>query len=115
MRHAATLALALALGACDEPPLPPCPDGGTALTWEGFGRPFLEANCDRCHRAGTMDRQGAPWEFAFDTLDDARRHRDRLFARAATTRPTMPPGPDKPGDAERARLAEWLSCLPGPD
>lgn len=109
MRPAA-LGLALLAG-CGLAPLEledlPCPEAGTALTYDGFGRGFFASHCDGCHTTGTS---GAPEGYRFDTLDDVRRHRERIFARAAGPNVSMPPGPRDPPEAERDRLAEWLAC-----
>lgn len=90
----------------DEEPCPP----GSELTYDNFGGPFLDANCQRCHASASEDRNGAPASFTFDTVEDVRDHRERIFARAAGDNASMPPGPDDPPVAERAMLAEWLAC-----
>jgi uncharacterized membrane protein len=104
------LALAL-LAACGAPVLEleevPCPDEGTALTYESFGRGFLASHCNTCH---TASKSGAPSGYRFDTLEDVHRHRARIFARAAGPNVSMPPGPADPPEDERDRLAEWLAC-----
>ncbi len=87
-----------------------CPNGGTALTYDNFGKGFLDAHCQKCHGKPTSDRNGAPASFDFHTEEDARIHRDRIFARAAADNVTMPPGPDDPPAGERYQLAEWLAC-----
>lgn len=88
----------------------PCPPAGTQLTYESFGRTMLSAHCNHCHNAGEGQRHGAPESYRFDTLDDVRTHRDRIFIRAAAGNTTMPPGPDDPSSHEREQLAEWLAC-----
>lgn len=88
----------------------PCPQGGTMLTYESFGRGFLAQNCQTCHGQPTDDRKGAPASFDFATVDEVRAHRSRIFARAAADNDSMPPGPDDPPATERAKLAEWLAC-----
>ena len=69
--------------------------------------PFFADHCDRCHSGA---KHGAPEAFRFDTLDDVRRHADRIFIRAAGPNTSMPGGPDDPPAEERDQLAEWLSC-----
>lgn len=105
--------LGVLLAACAEPVVEledyPCTDD-PALTYESFGRAFLAEHCDRCHSAGPGLRHGAPEGYRFDTLDDVRRHRARIFARAATTNTSMPPGPIDPDPEARERLATWLAC-----
>jgi len=88
----------------------PCPPGGTTLTYDNFGRDFLQANCQRCHGQPAADRDGAPSSFDFGTVDDVRVHKDRIFARAADDNTTMPPGPDDPPSVDRHKLGDWLAC-----
>ena len=107
-------ALLLVLVACADAPLPiedyPCPPSGTQLTYESFGRTFLSAHCNHCHNATESKRAGAPESYRFDTLDDVRSHRARIFVRSAASNTTMPPGPEDPSSDEREQLAEWLAC-----
>lgn len=84
-----------------------CPEGGTQLTFQNFGEPFLGAYCDRCHDTA---RDGAPSAFRFTTPELVRVHAARIFVRAAGPNTTMPPGPEDPPADERDRLAEWLAC-----
>jgi hypothetical protein len=107
------LFVACALPACKEETTIddyPCPQDGTKLTYENFGRGFLATSCQTCHGQSGDDRKGAPQSFDFGTLDGVRAHRDRIFARAAANNTSMPPGPDDPPAGERAKLAEWLAC-----
>lgn len=105
------LVLAALLAGCLPEPMPideaACPPEGTALTYDNFGAPFLAAHCNSCHSTGTS---GAPSAYRFDTPEDVRLHKDRIFIRAAAANVTMPPGPDDPSQAERDDLAEWLAC-----
>ena len=87
-----------------------CPSEGTELTYDGFGRGFLVAHCQRCHGSHVTDREGAPGEFIFDTHEQAVRHRVRIYARSAAGNDSMPPGPDDPPRDQREQLAEWLVC-----
>ena len=107
-------ALLVLLAACGQPPLPideyPCPTEGTQHTYESFGRGFLSTHCNHCHNAAEGKRHGAPESFRFDTIDDVRTHRARIFVRSAASNVTMPPGPDDPDSEEREALAEWLAC-----
>lgn len=112
VRFFSVVALGTALLSCgfvsiDERP---CPPGGTTLTYANFGADFLGRYCQSCHAASALERHGAPGEFIFDTVEQVRRHRARIFARSAATNDSMPPGPDDPPLAERERLAEWLAC-----
>lgn len=110
MRTISALVLCFVSG-CADAPLElaelPCPDTGTALTYEAFGRGFMARHCDRCHTDATS---GAPSGYRFDTHDDVHRHSARIFVRAAGPNVTMPPGPEDPSADERDQLAEWLAC-----
>ena len=108
----ALIFLLLVLTACKETTIDdrPCPPEGTKLTYANFGRDFMNTNCQRCHGQPTSDRQGAPGDYDFGSVDDVRHYKARIFARAAADNTTMPPGPDDPPEAEREKLAEWLAC-----
>jgi hypothetical protein len=88
----------------------PCPTGGTPLTYQGFGAAFFATWCQSCHGSQSLERHGAPGEFIFDTPEQIRHHRARIFARSAAGNDSMPPGPDDPSSEDREKLAEWLSC-----
>jgi uncharacterized membrane protein len=102
------------LVACNAQAFPiedyPCPPEGTSLTYESFGRAMLAQYCNDCHNASEGKRSGAPESYRFDTLDDVRAHKARIFIRAAASNTTMPVGPDDPSTEERDQLAEWLAC-----
>jgi hypothetical protein len=106
------IAFLLALAGCPYATIDshPCPTGGTTLTYSNFGAPFMSRYCQGCHASIVSDRQGAPGEFIFDNVEQIRAHRDRIFARAAGTNDSMPPGPVDPPLAEREKLADWLAC-----
>ncbi|MBI2375067.1 MAG: cytochrome c [Deltaproteobacteria bacterium] len=87
-----------------------CAEGAEGLTYETFGRDFLDRSCQRCHGAVGPDRKGAPTAFDFGTQASAAAWRERIFARAALDNTTMPPGPDDPSEEERQKLADWLAC-----
>ena len=88
----------------------PCPQGST-LTYEDFGAPFFLTYCEGCHSTAMPEgsRQNAPIAVNFNTLDDVRAHKDRIWARAADTNATMPPS-GGPSTKDRALLGEWLAC-----
>jgi hypothetical protein len=88
----------------------PCPPGGTTLTYENFGEGFFDSYCNSCHSAPDSERNGAPDDDVFATVDDVRQHADRIFVRAAGPNTSMPPGPDDPPETERDKLADWLAC-----
>lgn len=88
----------------------PCPTGGTQLTYASFGAGFFSTWCQSCHGSQSLERHGAPGEFIFDTPEQIRHHRARIFVRSAAGNDSMPPGPEDPSVEERERLAEWLAC-----
>ncbi len=87
-----------------------CPTGGTQHTYANFGADFVNRYCQGCHGSAATARLGAPGDFIFDTIDQVRRHRARIYVRSAGPNDSMPPGPIDPPIAERERLAEWLAC-----
>jgi predicted small lipoprotein YifL len=117
------LVLVLALAACgDTPPLfgPPteavCPPTST-LTYESFGKPFMESYCTECHDSALRgeDRQGAPSFHDFDTLFGIRAVSDHIDYTSAAgpgaVNTSMPPsGEPKPTREERELLGQWLAC-----
>ncbi len=92
-----------------------CPPEGTDLTFENFGKPFLDKNCNYCHGADIVDRKGAPPAYVFDKPEQVERWADRIYVRAAGPNDSMPPGPVDPDREDRDKLAEWLACTYGPD
>jgi len=117
----ATLVGALAVAACADDPLfgPPtesvCPPG-SALTYDNFGKPFMEAYCTRCHSSELMGaaRMGAPSFHDFDSRFGVAAVADHIdettaFGPAAENH-SMPPTGPRPTDAERRQLGEWLAC-----
>lgn len=114
------LALAAVSGCADEPLFGPptesaCPPG-SSLTYDGFGRPFMETYCNRCHSSELTgsDRMGAPSFHDFDTLFGIKavsNHIDLTAAAGpAVTNDSMPPDGAKPTEAERIQLGEWIAC-----
>lgn len=92
-----------------------CPSD-TELTYELFGRAFMESYCTRCHDSsltGTA-RQNAPIDHDFNTLQgvlEVAEHIDEFAAAGpAATNTAMPPNGPTPSEAERKRLGEWLAC-----
>jgi hypothetical protein len=117
----AIMLAALLAGACtSEPTLGPltmseCPQGST-LTYENFGKPFMENYCTRCHSTKVMgdDRQGAPTFHDFDSLFGVKavwNHVDQTSAAGpAAFNDSMPPDKPAPTKAERYQLGEWIAC-----
>jgi cytochrome c5 len=93
-----------------------CPTD-SALTYDNFGKAFMEDYCTRCHRSALTGaaRNGAPSDHNFDTLalikDTEPEHLDEEAAGGATRVNTgMPPSGAMPTEAERRKLGEWLKC-----
>jgi hypothetical protein len=94
-----------------------CPTPPSTLTYNNFGKTFMEAYCTECHHSDLMgaDRQGAPSFHDFDTLFGIKavsNHIDETTASGpGATNEGMPPsGNPKPTLAERQMLAEWIAC-----
>ncbi|EYF00722.1 hypothetical protein [Chondromyces apiculatus] len=93
-----------------------CPPDST-LTYDTFGRPFMEAYCTSCHSAHLTgaQRQGAPTDHNFDTLEACHEagadHIDQTTAAGPDrVNDSMPPIYPAPSEAERRQLGEWLAC-----
>lgn len=95
-----------------------CPPSST-LTYETFAQDFFETNCVRCHsveNVGTIERNGAPMDVNFDTVELIRPLARRIDFMAAIgpgrmARLMPPTGEEpRPTDDQRRMLAEWLSC-----
>ena len=93
-----------------------CPDDAGSLTYDDFGKPFVESYCVRCHASElTGDaRRGAPLGHDFDSLEGillVADHIDQLAAAGPDhVNETMPPNGDKPSLHEREQLGQWLDC-----
>jgi uncharacterized membrane protein len=94
-----------------------CPAGST-LTYENFGKPFMEKYCTSCHSStlrGEEARQCAPEGHDFDTemgILGVASHIDWLAASGPTaTNTEMPPSGAKPTAEERTNLGIWLACV----
>jgi len=93
-----------------------CPDG-SPLTYESFGKSFMDKYCVSCHSSslvGEAARKGAPEGHDFDRLEGilpSAEHIDQYAAigPAAENR-RMPPMDPKPTDEERTKLGQWLAC-----
>lgn len=92
-----------------------CPQN-SELSYETFGRAFMQSYCLTCHTAerGGAARHGAPSDHNFDTLDEIHEHAHHIALAAAAgpdaVNMAMPPGQDGPSRAERLLLGEWLAC-----
>jgi hypothetical protein len=115
MRQGLAALLAGALLACGEgkdsgEEAGPC-DRDPPLTYNNFGRGYLEKHCTGCHSSDMPEgRRGeAPLGVDFDTWELVLQWAERLQARGSGENPTMPPsgGPD---EGERSLFQEWLDC-----
>ena len=93
-----------------------CPPEGTTLTYENFGKPFMEKYCTECHDSNLRgeDRMGAPSFHDFDTLFGIKAVSDHIdmttAAGPAGINRGMPQDDPKPTDAERYDLGLWIAC-----
>ncbi|MDX2053412.1 MAG: hypothetical protein SFV15_13525 [Polyangiaceae bacterium] len=115
---------ALALFGCsddDHHSEPVTPSGavcaaGSTLTYESFGKTFMQTYCTSCHSSALSgtSRSGAPSDHDFDTVGGIRSALEHIDSNAAAgplgTNTAMPPGNLKPSLDERKRLGEWLAC-----
>jgi len=117
------IALVLVTGCTEEPlfgppteSVCPPPPTGTALTYENFGKKFMEDYCTRCHDSKLTGaaRHGATSFHDFDTLFGIKAvkvHIDLTTASGpAGTNTSMPPDGKSPSQAEREQLGEWIAC-----
>jgi len=92
-----------------------CPTD-SMLTYEGFGQPFMQMYCTRCHSAEVSGdaRMSAPADHNFDTLEEilplAEHIDEKAGAGPAATNEFMPIGAPTPTLEERRQLSEWLAC-----
>jgi hypothetical protein len=92
-----------------------CPADST-LTYQSFGKPFMDHYCTECHDSMKLGaaRKGAPDFHDFDTLFGIRgvaNHIDESTAAGPHAfNDSMPEDDPKPSDMERYQLGEWLAC-----
>lgn len=92
-----------------------CPQD-SALSYETFGKPFMERYCTDCHSSElrSESRQGAPSFHDFDTLSGTKAVSDHIdqttAAGPAATNQGMPPRSPYPSQAEREQLGQWIAC-----
>jgi hypothetical protein len=92
-----------------------CPQGST-LTYQSFGKPFMEQYCTGCHHSDLVGaaRHGAPTFHDFDTLSGIKavsEHIDQTAAAGpAGVNQGMPEEGPFPTTAERYLLGEWIAC-----
>lgn len=113
----AGLVLGLGLAACggSTPSGATCPDT-SALTYDNFGKQFMEDYCLGCHSSTKTgkERDGAPNSQNYDLIADIRAHAKAIDLEAAAgpdaTNESMPPESPYPSATERQQLGEWLAC-----
>jgi hypothetical protein len=119
---AALLLSQMGHGGCDEdesvfgpPTESTCPDG-SELSYDNFGKPFMEKYCTGCHSSELTGaaRHGAPSFHDFDTLYGIKavsNHIDETTAAGpASINTGMPPKSPIPTKMERYQLGEWIAC-----
>ena len=124
------VALSVCLNACAEDPVcppekpedPGTPSGatcdGSSLTYENFGQEFMTSYCNGCHSSSLKteeERQCAPSDHNFDSLDEVLLNADHIDGHAAAgpsvVNTEMPPsGSKQPTDDERRELGTWIAC-----
>ena len=94
----------------DEASEPATGECSQAMSYESFAGPFFLDWCTGCHSSSLQEgqRQEAPLDVNFDTLDDIRQRRELILAFAVNTHKMPPAG--GPTDAERDLLGQWFSC-----
>lgn len=116
------LAALLVTAACSHdgsifgPPTESVCANGSTLTYNNFGKAFMESYCTRCH-ASTLsgaERHGAPSFHDFDSVFGIRAVSDHIDETTASgpaaTNEGMPPNGAMPTLAERQQLGEWIAC-----
>jgi hypothetical protein len=142
MRWILSISFALVACGCTSTPVPTptgttCPDpdpntGTTTLTWDNFGKPFMDQYCTNCHSSQlegsqASRRNGAPLFHDFDTLLGVLEVPDHIDEQAGfgpkahndfmpgVRCPSTPGGPldmncKQPTAEERTNLAMWIAC-----
>lgn len=101
--------VALGLAGCDEPGTAEFCDGQPVVTYDNFGAGFMTENCQSCHASTSTDRQEAPEDVTFDTLEDVRETSPLILSVAAGDASQMPPEGGVDED-DRLLLEIWLRC-----
>jgi hypothetical protein len=92
-----------------------CPDNNT-LTYESFGKMFMQKYCLSCHspQLTCAQRMGAPADHNFDVelgiIGNVRHIDEDTCAGPKATNMRMPPTGPKPTLAERKQLAQFIAC-----
>ena len=82
-----------------------CPDGGTGLTYDNFGRTFMTAYCIACH-AGARVEKGV----LLNSASSVRTFASQSNAQAGVGASMPPPGVPAPTATERQQLSQWIGC-----
>ncbi len=90
-----------------------CPTGSW-LTYENFGKGFMNRNCTSCHHTDLAEgaRAGAPLTVNLDTLDGILNLRNQILStttRAPVDTNSMPPV-NTVSAGDRRALQEWIAC-----
>ena len=99
----------------DIPTLSTCPPT-SQLSYQNFGRGFMESYCVRCHSSSVIGsaRQQAPVDHNFDSLAGILEEAQHIDMSTASgpggTNTSMPPSGPAPSIEERRKLGEWLAC-----
>ncbi len=106
---AAFTALALLAGCAEEPGTAEFCADQPVVTYDNFGAGFLVENCQSCHASTAPDRQEAPEDVTFDTLEDVQEQIPTILIFSTGEDPEMPPEGGVDED-ERHLLEVWLRC-----
>ena len=86
------------------------------LSYENFGRAFMEGYCTRCHSSKLTGaaRNGAPLAHDFDSVDGVAAVGEHIDEWAAAgpkaVNEIMPPTDPTPSEDERRKLGQWIAC-----
>lgn len=108
-------------GAHDEEAAVGPPSGATCpensdLSYESFGKPFMEKYCTGCHssKLSGAARHDAPEDHDFDSYEGiigVAEHIDQMAAAGPKgVNDIMPPLDPRPAMEEREKLGQWLAC-----
>lgn len=79
------------------------------LTWNNWGEGFFQTWCQSCHSRNTPQRNGAPENLNFDTLDDVIKWQSSIFDSVIASE-RMPKGGGIPAGVQQ-QLIEYMDCL----
>jgi uncharacterized membrane protein len=81
------------------------------LTYDNFGRAFMQKYCVACHDSAkaAADRNGAPDKVNFDTAAGVKKAKSDIV-KWVIRESQMPPEPPRPTDDEKTKLKAWLTC-----